>query len=109
MSWKGRFLYLPAYLFVMNKSLPVVGSKVRYPRTGTAGTIEEINVIHDKSFGKIDTNGLWYRLDQLICIESLRTHAPKKKDDINDFRAETKISPDEFREAFENVDGVGAG
>ena len=102
---------LPTFFF-MNESLPIVGSKVRYPRTGTAGTIEEINVIHGKSFGKIDTNGLWYRLDQLICIESLRTHAPKKKQDINDFRAEMKASSedkDEIFEAFKEVDGVGAG
>jgi hypothetical protein len=93
----------------MKESLPVVGSKVRYPRTGTAGTIEEINVICDRAFGKIDTNGLWYRLDQLICIESLRTHAPKKKQDINDFRAEIKPSSEDISEAFANVDGVGAG
>lgn len=93
----------------MNESLPVVGSKVRYPRTGTAGTIEAIENINGSRFGKIDSTGIWYRLDQLISIESLRIHATKKKDDINDFRAETQISSDELREGFQNVDGVGAG
>lgn len=93
----------------MKESLPVVGSKVRYPRTGTAGTIEAIEIINGSRFGKIDSTGLWYRLDQLISIESLRTHAPRKKGSVDDFRNEKKLTSEEISEGFDSVTGVGAG
>ena len=45
------------------------GMRVRYPRTGTAGTVVRIENIDGSEFAEIDTTGLLYRTDQLVRIE----------------------------------------
>lgn len=44
----------------------VLGMRVRYPRTGTAGTISRIDQIRGDIFAEIDSTQLMYRIDQLI-------------------------------------------
>ena len=40
--------------------------KVRYPRTGTTGTILRIERIRGEVFAELDSTNLLYRIDQLI-------------------------------------------
>jgi len=43
-----------------------IGMRVRYPRTGTTGTVVRIESDRGTSFVEIDSTGLLYRADQLI-------------------------------------------
>lgn len=43
-----------------------VGMRVRYPRTGTTGTIVSLTVEGGKTFAELDTTRLLYRVDQLV-------------------------------------------
>jgi hypothetical protein len=44
----------------------VQGMRVRYPRTGTTGTILRIEHIRGDTFAELDSTTLLYRIDQLI-------------------------------------------
>jgi hypothetical protein len=46
-----------------------VGMQVRYPRTGTTGTVMRIEQIERETFAELDTTHLLYRIDQLIAFE----------------------------------------
>ncbi|PKL69437.1 MAG: DUF2098 domain-containing protein [Methanomicrobiales archaeon HGW-Methanomicrobiales-1] len=48
----------------------VQGMRVRYPRTGTAGTILRIERIRGEVFAELDSTNLLYRIDQLIPASS---------------------------------------
>ena len=43
-----------------------VGLRVRYPRTGTTGTIQRIESLGGSVFAELDSTHLLYRADQLI-------------------------------------------
>jgi hypothetical protein len=44
----------------------VLGMRVRYPRTGTAGTVQRIETMRGGTFAELDTTHLLYSIDQLI-------------------------------------------
>jgi len=44
----------------------VQGMRVRYPRTGTTGTILRIEHLRGDVFAELDSTNLLYRVDQLI-------------------------------------------
>ncbi|MFA4826435.1 MAG: DUF2098 domain-containing protein [Methanoregula sp.] len=44
----------------------VQGMRVRYPRTGTTGTILRIEHVRGDVFAELDSTHLLYRIDQLI-------------------------------------------
>jgi len=44
----------------------VIGMRVRYPRTGTSGTIVALTFEGGDSFAELDSTHLLYRIDQLI-------------------------------------------
>jgi hypothetical protein len=50
----------------MNADEAVVGIQVRYPRTGTTGTIQRIETVRGNAFAELDSTHLLYRIDQLI-------------------------------------------
>jgi hypothetical protein len=50
----------------MNTDEAVVGMQVRYPRTGTTGTIQRIENVRGNAFAELDSTHLLYRIDQLI-------------------------------------------
>jgi hypothetical protein len=50
----------------MNADEVVVGMQVRYPRTGTTGTIQRIETVRGDAFAELDGTHLLYRIDQLI-------------------------------------------
>jgi hypothetical protein len=43
-----------------------LGMRVRYPRTGTAGTILRIEEVRGQVFAELDSTNLLYRIDSLI-------------------------------------------
>lgn len=45
-----------------------LGTRVRYPKTGTTGKILHMEQIRGETFAELDSTGLLYRIDQLIPI-----------------------------------------
>ncbi|KAF1078959.1 DUF2098 domain-containing protein [Methanogenium sp. MK-MG] len=88
------------------------GMRVRYPRTGTAGTVVRIEEIRGNTFAEMDTTGLFYRTDQLVPIEG-EVEEPKKvrtSSDITDYeRLRETESSDDMQDKYDQVTGVGAG
>ena len=88
------------------------GVRVRYPRTGTAGTVVRIEEINGNEFAEVDTTGLLYRTDQLVLIEG-EADVPKKvriSSDINDYeRLKELESTEDMQDKYDQVTGVGAG
>ncbi len=88
------------------------GMRVRYPRTGTAGTVVRVEEIRGNEFAEIDTTGLLYRTDQLVVIEE-EMQKPKKEhksSDIADYEHLKEIeSTEDMQDKYDQVTGVGAG
>jgi hypothetical protein len=88
------------------------GVRVRYPRTGTAGTVVRIEDIDGKEFAEIDTTGLLYRIDQLVRIEG-KAESPKKvhtPSGITDYEhLKEAESLEDMQDVYDQVNGVGAG
>lgn len=88
------------------------GMRVRYPRTGTAGTVVRIEEIDGNEFAEVNTTELLYRTDQLVPIEG-EIEEPKKvrkSSDISDYERLKEIeSSEDMQEKYDQVSGVGAG
>ena len=88
------------------------GMRVRYPRTGTAGTDVRIENIDGSEFAEIDTTGLLYKTDQLVRIEG-ELESPKKvhtTSGISDYEHLKEVeSLENMQDKYEQVSGVGAG
>jgi hypothetical protein len=50
----------------MHESEVVLGMRVRYPRTGTTGTVQRIERVKGDTFAELDSTRLLYRTDLLI-------------------------------------------
>jgi hypothetical protein len=91
-----------------------VGMKVRYPRTGTTGTVVRIDEIEGKRFAEVDTTHLRYRIDVLIPAEATGEARPRpgphrKEDDLKRVEKERSAPSDDVERAIDDVTGVGAG
>ncbi|KQC05411.1 MAG: hypothetical protein APR53_07670 [Methanoculleus sp. SDB] len=88
------------------------GTAVRYPRTGTTGTVVRIEDIDGHLFAELDSTLLLYRIDQLHVLgEGARTKR-RKKDRGGERRPlslDEVPSAEEIQEGIDGVDGVGAG
>ncbi len=49
-----------------------VGTRVRYTRTGTIGTVTAVQAIEGETYAVLDSTGLLYRLDQLAPAGTVR-------------------------------------
>ena len=58
------------------------GMCVRYPRTGTTGKVEHLDMIGNQIFATLDSTHLMYRVDQLIPVGSIETKKQEMKEDI---------------------------
>ncbi len=54
----------------MHADAIVPGMRVRYPQTGTTGTVNRIEVLKGKTFAELDSTHLLYAIDQLIPAEA---------------------------------------
>ncbi|MCA1916164.1 DUF2098 domain-containing protein [Methanospirillum hungatei] len=95
----------------MNLENLKAGAFVRYPRTGTSGTITRLVDKNGRRFAELDSTGLLYRLDQLIPAESVQKNEREIDRDEQLARLEQERSQVE-KEAMEeppNLDGACAG
>lgn len=105
-----RYLGLDGPPLPMDASESLIGLKVRYPRTGTEGTIERVDEIEGQVFAAIDTTHLFYRIDQLITVEHLREKKEGIHESVEDVLEREKLrSADEIKRAVDTLDGVGGG
>ncbi|NYT06343.1 MAG: DUF2098 domain-containing protein [Methanomicrobiales archaeon] len=82
-----------------------IGQKVRYPRTGTEGRIEAIELYEGEFFAAIDATHLRYRIDQLFPLEELRQKREGVKETIEGLLKKSSVSFDEVQDAFRHMDG----
>lgn len=76
-----------------------VGARVRYPRTGTAGRVERIQVEGGEAFAMLDSTGLLYRIDMLIPISAKEG---KQREEKEDFRKDL-LKEREFLSTIEDA------
>jgi len=67
MVWrKNTFIQEYTSFSIMLTEELTVGMRVRYPRTGTTGTILRIEQVRGEMFAELDNPNLLYRIDNLI-------------------------------------------
>jgi hypothetical protein len=85
----------------------VLGMRVRYPRTGTAGTVQRIENLRGGTFAELDTTHLLYSIDQLIpasgSTEKVSTTVIEDAKKVIEQEREYAAGS-EFRQALQNTD-----
>ena len=84
---------------------------VRYPRTGTSGTITRLVDKGGRRFAEIDSTGLLYRIDHLIPAELTRKkgHEMDRDEQLAQLEHERRQVEMEATEEPPNLDGACAG
>jgi hypothetical protein len=82
------------------------GMRVRYPRTGTTGTILRIEHIRGDVFAELDSTNLLYRIDQLIPASGSEKAAVFMSEDAKNIieRERAFAAGNEMTEALKNID-----
>jgi len=82
------------------------GMRVRYPRTGTTGTILRIEHIRGDIFAELDSTHLLYRIDQLIPVSGSDKTTVTTSEDAKKVieRERAFASGNEMTEALKNID-----
>jgi len=90
----------------MNADEAVVGIQVRYPRTGTTGTIQRIETVRGNAFAELDSTHLLYRIDQLIPAGSAEKVKKSTVEDAKKLIEQEReyASSTEFLEALKGTD-----
>jgi hypothetical protein len=90
----------------MNADEAVVGMQVRYPRTGTTGTIQRIDTVGGNAFAELDSTHLLYRIDQLIASGSAEKVKKTTTEDAKKAieREREYASSTEFLDALKGTD-----
>jgi hypothetical protein len=84
----------------------VQGMRVRYPRTGTTGTILRIEHLRGDVFAELDSTHLMYRIDQLIPASGSEKETLTISEDAKNVieRERAFASGNEMTEALKNID-----
>ena len=61
-------------------STPAIGQTVRYGRTGTVGKIVAVVEENGFTFAELDSNGLYYRVDQLTSLSEVAHKETRHRD-----------------------------
>ena len=90
----------------MNADEAVVGIQVRYPRTGTTGTIQRIETVRGNAFAELDSTHLLYSIDQLIQAGSAEKVKKSTVEDAKKLIEQEReyASSTEFLEALKGTD-----
>lgn len=83
------------------------GMRVRYPRTGTTGTVLRIEQVRGEDFAELDSTHLLYRIDQLIpaTITEKTSSAKPREDVITAIERERQYAAGAgFQEAIKDID-----
>jgi len=83
-----------------------LGMRVRYPRTGTTGSVIRLEQVNGSRFAELDSTHLLYRTDLLIPAENSQRTASSLRDDSREvIRREREFAAgSEFQEALKNID-----
>ncbi len=79
-----------------------IGSPVRYPRTGTTGTIVRIEGRSGYSFAELDSTGMLYRTDLLVPA-TLSQKIVRKEDLDEELRQVEKERSDPREQSFQEM------
>ena len=80
--------------------------RVRYPRTGTTGSVVRLEQMNGSRFAELDSTHLLYRTDLLIPAENIQMQVSSTKEDAKEvIRREREFAAgNEFQEALKNID-----
>ena len=83
-----------------------LGMRVRYPRTGTTGSVVRLEQMNGSRFAELDSTHLLYRTDLLIPAENAQKQVSLTKEDAKEvIRHEREFAAgNEFQEALKNID-----
>jgi hypothetical protein len=83
-----------------------LGIRVRYPRTGTSGTVLRIEEIRGISFAELDSTNLLYRVDHLIPATAMHKSGTTIREDAKSVIARERefAAGSEFQDALKNID-----
>lgn len=84
----------------------LVGMRVRYPRTGTLGTVVRIEQDRGDLFAELDSTGLLYRIDNLVPAGAVEKSGGARKEDLEALLQKEKFfdSGLEMGEAIRDLD-----
>ena len=84
----------------------VLGMRVRYPRTGTAGKVLRVEEIKGVTFAELDSTNLLYRIDQLIPAMTTNRASTAISEDVKNVIARERefAAGSELQEALKNID-----
>ncbi len=84
----------------------VPGMRVRYPRTGTTGTVQRIETIQGTRFAELDSSRLLYRTAQLIPAEAAQKSRQGFIEDAKRTIEKEReyAAGSELQEALKNID-----
>jgi len=81
--------------------------RVRYPQTGTTGTVSRIEILKGRTFAELDSTHLLYAVEQLIpaeaAIRSRQAAAAADAKKIIEQERDYAAGP-ELQEALKNID-----
>ncbi len=91
---------------IMEAGEIAVGMQVRYPRTGTRGTVIRLDSLTEGLFAELDSTHLLYRVDQLIPAEGASKKTSSKTEDIKKKILEDRefASGSGLQEALKGID-----
>ena len=83
-----------------------LGMRVRYPRTGTTGTIMRVEQVRGNLFAELDSTHLLYRADQLIPADRTERVGRAIVEDAKKVieREREFAAGSELQEALKNID-----
>jgi hypothetical protein len=83
-----------------------LGTRVRYPKTGTTGKILHIEQIGGETFAELDSTRLLYRIDQLIPITTTEKTVSTIVEDAKKVIARERefAAGSELQDALKNID-----
>ncbi len=90
----------------MEPSEIAVGTRVRCPRTGTAGTVLHIETVRGETFAELDSTSLLYRVDQLIPASGAEKRAETRTEDARTIAAREReyAASSDYQDALKNLD-----
>jgi hypothetical protein len=83
-----------------------LGIRVRYPRTGTTGKIQNIEHIRGETFAELDSTNLLYRIDQLVPVTGTEKTVSTIVEDAKKVIARERefAAGSELQDALKNID-----
>jgi len=78
--------------------------RVRYPRTGTTGTVQRIEKIKGTSFAELDSTHLLYQVDQLIPAEMQAKARQVLSEDAKKVIEQERAFAAGLQDALKNID-----